>query len=112
MDHSEVKHLPKVDHTPAELTKLSQAMRLGATLSPQIRYRFTDPDGGTCAICAAAVALGRNAHTTWKGWEEMCAWLGKQTGTPVRVVSEASARHFQSKDSREQIADWLESLGY
>lgn len=59
MDHSEVKHLPKVDHTPAEITKLSEAIRIGSLMSPQIENKAKYyACGGTCAIGAAAIALG------------------------------------------------------
>ena len=37
---------------------LSEAIRLGATLGPQIKGSFIGPDGATCTLGAALLAIG------------------------------------------------------
>jgi len=55
MDHSEVKHLPKVDHTPAELDEASGLLlRTAAYLEEHGHCRGSalDERGGRCVIGA------------------------------------------------------------
>lgn len=80
--------------------KLSEAIRIGARLRPQImdgcyRTRF-----GTCAIGAAFEATGINE---WYA-------LARFVGVPYDLHYKITSRN-DSGESRESIATWLESQG-
>ena len=100
--------------------KLSEAMRLGAMMKPQIYDDMYDGIG-TCAVAAAADAIGKLSEilcgsavlTDW--WPEL-ETLHKHVCCPECLAS------FQSLDSlivhlndthkltRETIADWLATV--
>lgn len=105
--------------------KLSEAMRLGAMLKPQARYRLYDAvSGGTCALGAVADALGALSLATatyttdarakipreWlslKG-QTKCPHCSVHIGTQIDHV----IIHLNNEAgwTRWQIADWIETL--
>jgi hypothetical protein len=63
MDHSEVKHFPKVDHTPAELDEASKLLLKAADLIEKNglnnkNYKYIHEDGSICVKCAINLADG------------------------------------------------------
>jgi hypothetical protein len=111
------------------ITKLSQAIREGAKLRPQTTlayfYRCDDGELGSCALGAAAEALGLNLSSEGIGMQtdsilskRFGGLLDKPTQHPLfpHVVLRLEKVITDLNDvqgwSREQIADWLEGLGY
>lgn len=66
MNLSEVKHLPKVDHTPAELDEPSRLLLRAAALIEEKGLcqsgPFVDSDGRICFQCALKLGLGLGAR--------------------------------------------------
>ena len=105
----EIHEQPYREWLPEEITKLSEAIRIGSKKRPQCTGDYF-VEGRSCAIGAA--------------WEAM-GLLGKRkpsfssTGTvsamgftvPDDIVIEAFNMNDSGK-TREQVADWLESQGY
>ena len=61
MDHSEVKHLPKIDHTPAELGAVGRVLWKAADLMEErghCRGTAWDEEGRICAMEAIYRASG------------------------------------------------------
>lgn len=56
MDHSEVKHLPRVDHTPAELDEVSRRLLRAAKKIEQSGWYDGKKKGGYCAWAAIVCA--------------------------------------------------------
>lgn len=107
--------------------KLSEAIRLGATVSPQHFGSYADGNGGTCALGSAALAigidpirmdisddesaiddafpaLGRYSRCPAHG----CLLLNPNAGFPVGVlIPHLNDRH---RWTREQIADWVQTI--
>lgn len=88
--------------------RLSQAIRIGASMSgPAVNY-FVTADGRTCAQGAALLAVGRlvpgelgcdvNHRTLDELWPEAM-------GVRIRI----SRMNNRKTHTREQITDWLES---
>lgn len=98
--------------------KLSEAIRLGAMLKPQ-GFDHYEEDGHTCAVGAARDAGGDKAHAQWiqleaqlKGRCPLCGPVYTEdelfgTYTPVSVVPHLNDFH---RWSREQIADWVQTI--
>lgn len=99
--------------------KLSEAIRAGAKLRPQAFGVSIDEHGGSCAMTAAREALfgGQRADT-----RVILAAVGlenePQVVMPVEVrelvpiVIAVICLNDAYKWTREQIADWLEGIGY
>ena len=99
--------------------KLSEAMRLGATMKPQAFGLLRDKrNGGTCALGAVMDALGvlgeYNAHVkvqdTWPGlkFESVGEVENPVTGDRYsrwQTIIDLNNRH---RWTRERIADWIE----
>lgn len=102
----------------------ADAIRLGSMLHPQCYGQFiatiTNPDGtitvtGTCALGAAAVALGEgtwptDSYETFKCWHsELFARakcpICRMTNTRKHLVMHLNDRH---RWTRERIADWVD----
>ena len=91
--------------------RLSEAIRLGATMKPQ-SFGVEQGDGGSCARGAAADAIGVTDwfETPWLKW----ATLECQTTCPVcdKPGHLAGTIAYCLNDShrwtRERIADWVE----
>jgi len=101
----EHKEQGEATEAPAELAKLSQAIRAGCKLAPkQIAGIYIDQGGGACALGAAMLALNIDYR---EGWQR----LQKRFGLPWPLHGEIAGRN-DGGQSREAIADWLESQGY
>jgi hypothetical protein len=93
--------------------KLSEAIRIGAKMRPKCTSSFFSDDG-SCALGAAVEAIGM------KSWAESFfsrsnCWPYAQTATMFGVTHNIIDRVWQRSDdgqTREQCADWLESIGY
>lgn len=107
MDESIVRHL-EVTETPSTL-KLSQAIRIGARLSPA-NDGSTFLCGGTCAVGAAYEAVfGLPSKHNEPAFEVVRRHFGISFLEWLSLG--ISLKYNQSRD-RESIADWLESIGY
>jgi hypothetical protein len=96
--------------------KLSEAIRLGAMLKPQAFGDYTD-GVGTCAIGAANEAIGSSADINTTHWESFLDMSVDQSSCPVcarsaRVFEESLIVHLNDDHrwTREQIADWVETI--
>lgn len=95
--------------------RLSEAMRLGAMLRPQAYGAFTD-GVGTCAFGAANEALGLDVNDS-NGYE-FEALISHKAKCPVvgcgcrRRIVATVVHHLNDEHywTREQIADWVESI--
>ncbi len=105
--------------------KLSEAIRLGAMLRPQAFFRLFDRgNGGTCAMGAAADAIGAldhqlNCYTSdfkskrpneWRslfGVNPLCPTCAMTHGSVCEVIV---CLNNDQRWSREQIADWVETV--
>lgn len=107
MDESIVKHL---EQPQVGTLKLSEAIRIGAKIRPQC-FGVAFENGGSCALGAA---FEGSRGYPWPESDPMgfpMTPLYTGFGVPWEVVSEAFKRN-DSRQSRESIADWLESRGY
>lgn len=97
-----------------KLTKLSQAIRLGATFRPQCTgayflHQMEDPkDIRSCAVGAAFEAV--TGRTDIKNTEEVNE-LYKRFGMACMPIHEQIVKANDYGVSRETIACWLESKG-
>lgn len=110
MDHSEVKHLPQIDHAPAKIEKLSEAIRIGHFMIPETRQSYLQ-DGCACALGAAAYAMGYRDQSG-EGNDlvpHVIPTMFKDVS--LRLVREISNLHYNGKMNRLEIADWLEGRG-
>lgn len=102
--------------------KFSELIRLGSKIMPECRDRFERSNNGviceSCAVTAAWIAkLGtRDAVLFNSKLDPRTYWIleeiANDLGVPAYIVCNASARHANSKLSREQVADWVEQQGY
>jgi hypothetical protein len=99
--------------------KLSEAIRLGATLKPQA-FDGLDHHGGSCALRAAAEALGLptdGIYINYNLLRELYPYLGKagqpcpvcatKIGLPSDVIGHLNDKH---RWTRERIADFVETI--
>lgn len=86
--------------------KLSEAIRAGAKRGPQCRGVYYD-GAATCAIGAAMYATGHEPRGM--SVHDMNAFFTAYV--PEGLQQEIFMRN-DSGESRESIADWLESQGY
>lgn len=95
--------------------KLSEAIRLGAMMKPQIRGAI-ETDHGTCAYGAALDAVGKLQECRSVGLHISLGW-----GDPFELVNcPVCGKPFHNKAighlndfhcwTREAIADWVESI--
>jgi hypothetical protein len=104
--------------------KLSEAIRLGAMLKPQ-RFGGLYVDSGTCALGAAMDAIGalpkkQSVICSDAEWEPaLRLWgglLDRRVAHPVNASPEDLVCHVitnlndSHKWTREQIADWVETI--
>ena len=88
--------------------KLSEAIRLGSKMMPELRFGFLNSIG-CCAIGAAWLGLGHtHAERMRIHTSEAFEIISKETGADIEIIREASNKHHDSKLSREAIADWIE----
>lgn len=92
-----------------KITKLSQAIRLGATFRPQC-YKTPFDYVGSCVLGAAYEAI-TGIRSPSLGSYSMRVWLAMRFGLDtddLLVIVEMNDRWHMT---REQIADWLEAKG-
>lgn len=92
-----------------KIKKLSDAIRLGATFRPQCTERYFKGKG-SCALGAAAEAVGISSPIGGKLYarfpELHCVELnGRALWSKITQLNDSGS-------TREQIADWLASIGY
>lgn len=125
-----------------KVRRLSDAIRLGATIHPQIHGNLfgwdivTNLDDhtrtfivtGTCALGAAAVAIGKspksiNEYQVGDPYHDLSIRFPKsynamrdcpKVGCPLHSNVATLVTHLNDKHmwKREKIADWLEGLGF
>lgn len=111
MDLSELERL----EAPAKLLKLSEAIRIGASMREQCKGQFFK-EGKSCALGAALDAIGMKAfaeayHSKHGGiwpWDKVETSFGE--GIHSKLTTEIAKRNDHG-ESRESIADWLEAQG-
>lgn len=94
--------------------KLSAAIREGAKLRKQVRGAPFE-HGGSCAIGAAAEALGMQYSSFPAVWTiDAVAFIRQrlQQHIPHEVFERVYTMNDGEEQTREQVADWLESQGY
>jgi hypothetical protein len=105
---------PSRESSEATPTKLSQAIRIGASKTPWCKGSYYH-NGATCAFGAAAVGFGAS------GEKEIYARAGDLHSNLTSDAGGAFIRAHGYNDiasmndkgmTREKIADWLESQGY
>ena len=116
VEHKEQGEPHREPQVKLPITKLSQAIREGAKISPQCRNGlYIDDDGKTCAIGAAFRAMGylQSASGYYAANQQgnLFDRLVQTFGFPEVLHREITSRN-DSGQSREEIADWLESKGY
>lgn len=94
-----------------KITKLSQAIRLGATFHPQCHRSFFLRNGfgevfNSCALGAAWLALGYDPDRAADAFTE----LRERFNIPVMLLGEITVKN-DTGLTRESIADWLEKKG-
>jgi hypothetical protein len=94
----------------AKLFPLSFWMRLGAKMKPQC-FGAIAKDGGSCAIGAALDAVGISL-THDVSFFRFFPCLYDRITPKVNLIGEIAFRNDSERMTREQIADWLESIGY
>ncbi len=97
-----------------KLTKLSQAIRLGATFHPQCFGTMWNRDYSTfsgvfatCAVGAAIKAINPDCMNCVEAQDELCERFNIEIG----MIFKIAYKNDTEKMSREQIADWLEQQG-
>jgi len=102
-------------HSPEGAMKFSEAIRLGAMMTPQV-FRTPLTDDGACALGAALLAVGarpeeavRSALSRWP-WASAvsadCPGCGRSR-TVFMVITHLNDRH---RWTREQIAKWVAGI--
>lgn len=104
-----------------KIRKLSQALRLGATFRPKcVGYEFKTVGFGQVHSCAlGAIWEGRFGNTDFSysdfklAFPEVGAVLtdGSLHSVYHDIWSRNDGRNGREQQTREQIADWLESIG-
>jgi hypothetical protein len=86
MDHSEVKHLPKVDHTPAELDAASKLLLKAADYVEKngwCQHELQSGDGRVCIVGALSAVADEiflvGTHSA--AWTRLQKALNKMAGT-------------------------------
>jgi hypothetical protein len=84
---------------------LSEAIRLGAMLGPQIRGYYVAESGASCALGAAISALNLRPQF---GYAELCRVFPRLRYSLVQAIVQ---RNDWLGWTREQIADWIVASG-
>lgn len=88
--------------------KLSDAMRIGAKIRPQAKGEYF-VDGGSCAIGAAMEAYTGRPIADGAACSAVSVAIGGRIN--AHITDEIAIRNDRG-ESRESIANWLESQGY
>lgn len=104
-----------------EPIKLSTAIREGAKLRPQGHGNYFAPLGHSCALGAAFQAVtgrtGKDALPIAVDLDKLFPFLDNEVLHPAQSKSLSIAKIIVDLNdrlgwTREQIADWLEGIGY
>ncbi len=88
-----------------KIRKLSQAMRLGCLIKPrQVFNRTFDKEDGACAIGAVSACFPDDFGNNIR--------LGNRFPGFRNLRCEIIFRNDGLRQSREEIADWLEKIGF
>ena len=95
--------------------KLSEAIRLGATLGPQTFTQWRGQNDSTCAIGAAMAAIGLKnglSGDVEKRWPELRRIMVEYPTNKSRCCLFTAILFLNDNErwSREQIADWVASV--
>lgn len=93
-----------------KITKLSDAIRLGATFRPQCRGGFFQ-QGMSCALGAAYEAV-TGEYDSELEHGVVAPLLRNRFGVDYDMLCAVVHRNDDGKETREAIADWLENEGY
>jgi hypothetical protein len=85
---------------------LSAAIRIGAKLRPQCTTGQYFDNGASCAMGAAYEAIEGRVPPGG-----LLAWFDQRFSPSSFLITEVINRNDRGQ-TREQIADWLESIGY
>jgi len=95
--------------------RLSEAIRLGATMRPQA-FRTLLTDDGACALGAALLAVGARPEEAVRSALDRWPWASTvnadcprctRSRTVFRVITHLNDRH---RWTREQIATWVAGI--
>lgn len=103
MDLGDLKYLD----APAKVLKLSEAIRIGSKIRPQCTDANFFRGGKSCALGAAWEAAGGAYEEFFTGWSLIESHFRIDYFLMDRVASANDGGQ-----TREQIADWLESEGH
>lgn len=105
----EHKEALEVTEVPVKVMKLSEAIRIGAKMGPQIRGQYI-LENASCAFGAAALAMGGDSDF------DLFILAGKlHSAEPLAFACKYKITIAKANDrgwTREEIADALEQLGY
>ena len=105
----EHKEAGEVTEAPAKITKLSEAIRIGAKARHQCQTYFY-ANGGSCALGAAIEAV-YGYPGDGEPPRAMSFHFMESFGVPSHMRNQIADRN-DSGATREEIADWLEAQGY
>lgn len=105
----ETKEVGEVQQAPTT-EKLSDAIRRGCKVRP-VQCRGTYFNGRDAACALGAAYEGLDCHD-YKGRVSLPTYLSRRLNMPEAVIAEVIFRNDFDKQSRESIADWLESQGW
>ena len=90
--------------------KLSEAISLGAMLSPQAFGFLEDAQGGRCALGAARAATGDSTnYAEWK-WAFRASVNCPECGQIQLAVSAIAHLNDSHEWARQRIADWVSTV--
>ncbi len=95
--------------------KLSEAIRLGAMLGPQLRGRLTSrKENGSCALGSALLATGK--ARTYNAVKKRWPWIMDYASCPrcmsfnCRINAVITHLNDSHEWTRERIADWVATI--
>lgn len=91
-----------------KISKLSQAIRLGATFRPQCTDGHYFNEGKSCAFGAAHEALTGEYNEVL---HMIVYHVSERFVIPDLIADQIIKRNDDGGETREQIADWLEAQG-
>ncbi len=112
----EHKEQGEVKEAPAKTLRLSEAIRIGASMRPQTKPGECGPfsRGHSCALGAAYEAIGGQYSGTMSTTPvcDALAALGMFGTREDELVGSIIIKNDHGGWTRERIADWLEAQGY
>ena len=94
--------------------KLSEAIRLGAMVGPQVTDGRTYDGDGSCALGAAMIATGHRGecYALVLDYFTLSQSLVEQPVTREQMMALSAVRELNDRHrwTREQIADWVDTI--